>query len=570
MLQIKYAGRELLGRYRLTFFAMVMAAGTVAMAALTVAMSGALTTASGRALNPLGKLGADMVVTLPPPSQTWLEAHSIEKGITEDAIKSGYAKSNGDTGTVVIFSSETASDTISINEGMGLGVLNLGVFEGAFERDLKANKAVREVKAISLLSHGYEKQTTAKIITEETSIQPVQVSETEMTEMEKKAEADPIYQNYQAEAEKISAKPEPEYTDMDWQRLEELAELSGNRKMQIYNELRPDAYPAAVIEKKKVKPPEPKVEQRSETVGAIEPDKKSGLLTAGDITAGRFFSGSDEEAAILRQDFAAKRGLKVGDTWSVFDKEVLIVGLAWPGLRQNVPDIFVTSGWLEKTYDVKSVNLLLVKAKRAKDILAIKKFIETEAPGAIITSDRSISQKISGSVLETKRLVYGYGVLINVLVVFVCVVVLVLINFYRFSRRRRDMAVLMALGWSKTRLFFQSILESFLLGLGGFFLAGGATIYGVRFINQRIDRLTVSMPRWEQINGLKDGLGFYTQNSDSFNRNAVVDTLSLQLHVDYFALLSIGAAAMAVMVLVGALSAVRMFTVRPSDALREP
>lgn len=571
MFNLTYAVREILGRYRLTVMGVLTGAIAVTVVALTVHLADSLSEANDISLKPLNRLGSDIIVTLPRDSKPF--AISDINIAVDQALMSSNGRisdvSNEQT-KVLIENAETTDSTIYLSEGLGVSLDTLGFFAPDFEERLDSHTNVREIKSVSLLGHHYEKQTTAKIVTEETSIQPVQLTEAEALELEEKANADPVFKAYSDEQRRFVDIPEEEYTEADWKRMEELTSLMGPLKMRIYNELRPDAFPAALIERKVVKPPAPKVERRDETVGAIAPDEKSGLLTAGDITDGRFFSGPDEEAAILRQDFAAKRGLKAGDTWRVFEKNIPIVGIAWPGLRQNVPDIFVTSGWLKKTYNLELVNLLLVKAKNAKDIPDIKKFIEKEAPGAIVVNDRSIGKKISGSVIETKKLVYGYGVLVNFVVVFVCVLVLVLINFYRLSRRRRDLAVLMALGWSKARLFFQSLLESLILGVCGFLVAGAATVYGVDAINRSMEPLTVSMPRWEQVEGLKSGLGFYTQNSESFNRGAVVDTLRLRLQIDYHTLLSVGVAAIAVIVLAGALSTARIFIVRPSDVLREP
>jgi len=283
------------------------------------------------------------------------------------------------------------------------------------------------------------------------------------------------------------------------------------------------------------------------------------------VTQGRFL-GSGKEEAVVETAYARRFGIKVGDTVSLSDRRLRVVGLldASKAPKIAVANIYVplveaqsmaaASGQVQSVspFAPEDVNLVFIKADQAKVPALSSELRHMLGKNAAIASSDSFL-KLLGSVFAVSDKFAVAASLIALLVS-------VLISFKTMAgnvvERTREIGVLKAVGWTGRNVMSQILAESLVQGLLGGILGlalGFVVAFGLSF-------LTVAIPiPWE----MSPAPHFLPGGGDQ-----IFKTLNLPVRVPWSlaaiaALLSLAVGGVTGGLLTGAVS-----RIKPSEVLR--
>lgn len=321
--------------------------------------------------------------------------------------------------------------------------------------------------------------------------------------------------------------------------------------------------PREVI-KQVLNPPQTDLATEPYTVAGVDPARPGlGLITPSQIVKGRFFTNGKTDEVVLGEGYANRKDYAVGGTVGLNGKNYAIVGLARPPLGGTSADIYTSlAGLQEMSSRTGRVNTLLVRADNAADVPALTKAIQRTFPGASVTSAKDLANSITGSLVSAGTLANRLGVALGALAVFAAVLIAVLLTLSSVAKRVRELGTLAALGWSRGLIIRQVLVESFTQGaLGGIIGAalGAAAAFGLTSagISLRADAATQAGPLTSSF-----GLGKVLSDTAS---EAIVLTAPLRPMVLLVAVaLAVGGGLIA-----GGAGALRAARLRPADALRE-
>lgn len=289
-----------------------------------------------------------------------------------------------------------------------------------------------------------------------------------------------------------------------------------------------------------------------------------GMITPTQISAGAFFSAAAEtKEVVLAEGYAKRKDLDVGEAIVLNAIEYKIVGLARPPLGGQSADIYLPLDELQRlSARADRVNMLFVRADSAADVERISKQIERVFPGAQVTSAKDLASQISGSLVDAGNLADRLGVALAAMALVSAVLIAVLLTLSSVAKRIRELGTLGALGWPKGLIVRQVVAESFAQGtLGGLFGAalGVAIALGITALAPQLDASAA-----QQSGPLTASFGLGRVLSDESSQSI---TLSAPVEPGM-----VGAAAglaLAGGLLAGLAGAARAARLRPADALRE-
>jgi putative ABC transport system permease protein len=237
----------------------------------------------------------------------------------------------------------------------------------------------------------------------------------------------------------------------------------------------------------------------------LDPNATSGpgRLRAA-VLSGRFLNSSDGAVAVADATYARQNGISPGQTVVVAGQSFTIVGLvdtsrigqvANANLYIPLADAQALSAHAPNVLSVfdfrpDDANILFLKVNQAQTDTVIAAVSQLLGPSALVSSARSFDETLG----ETFLLVDRFGWLVGLAGLFVGMGVVLRAMVSNLWERRRDIAVMRAVGWRRSDILRQLIAEVLLLALAGS-LAGLAMAELVTFgLNQT--NVTVPVP-WE-------------------------------------------------------------------------
>jgi ABC-type antimicrobial peptide transport system permease subunit len=306
-----------------------------------------------------------------------------------------------------------------------------------------------------------------------------------------------------------------------------------------------------------VNPPQTDIESESYTIAGVQTGRPGiGLLTAGQVTKGRFLSGGRE--AVISDAYASRRSLEVGSTLNLNGTKFKVVGLAEPPLGGQGADVYVPLAQLQKLSGQKGlVNVVLVRADDSSSVALAEQSIKTNYGEAQVATSKQVADQISGSLVDAANLTDNLGLLLSIVAAAAAFLLAALLALSSVGKRVRELGTLKALGWTQGKVVRQIAGESLATGILGGVAGVVLGLVVIALINAFGPTLTAS-----STTGGFSLLGV-EQAAQTASR-----TVSLTAPAEAGILLGGFALALLGGLLAGTAGALRAARLRPADALR--
>ncbi len=311
-----------------------------------------------------------------------------------------------------------------------------------------------------------------------------------------------------------------------------------------------------------INPPKTDIHLTGFTIAGVDiTNREMGLITPAQIVKGAFLSRSpDEGEAILQEAYALRKGLSVGAPVVINGTSFKVVGLAQPPLGGLTADVYLPLSELQRLSDrAGRINLLMIRVDRAADVARVSKAIEAAFPGARVASAKALADRVSGSLVDATRVVDQLGRVLALVVLAVAFLIASLATLASVHRRGRELGTLRALGWRKSRVVRQIVIESVLQGIAGGVLGIGLGIMATFAIGWFTPPLQATATPWSEPLAVGEHL----------TGPAVHQTLHLEPHPDMLMMLLALALAMLGGLIAGTAGSLRAARLRPAAALRD-
>ena len=215
-------------------------------------------------------------------------------------------------------------------------------------------------------------------------------------------------------------------------------------------------------------PPQTDIESESYTIGGVQlGDPTMGLVTAAQVTKGRFLQGGRE--VVVSATYAARQSLKVGSKLNLNGTRFTVVGLVEPPLGGQGVDVYMPLAQLQKLSGQKNlVNVVLVRAEDGDSVGAVEQRISDTYAQAQVASAEQVAGTISGSLVDAANLSKSLGLALSVVAAVAAFLLAALLALSSVGKRVRELGTLKALGWTQRRVTRQVAAESLTQGvLGG-------------------------------------------------------------------------------------------------------
>lgn len=222
------------------------------------------------------------------------------------------------------------------------------------------------------------------------------------------------------------------------------------------------------------------------TVTGIPETTTLGPIAAATVTEGRAFESSDSGAsvALISAAYAAAESLTVGDSLTVADSEIEIIGIVVSDQVVELSDIYLplTTAQTLASMDGQ-ISDIYVQAANAGAVDAAAEAISGALPEATVSTQSDLANSVAGTVSTASSLVSGMGLWLTIGILVAAFVLAILFTVSSVNRRTRDFGTLKAIGWSDRRVTAQVALESFIQALIGAGLGIVVALAGILAIN---------------------------------------------------------------------------------------
>jgi ABC-type antimicrobial peptide transport system permease subunit len=219
-----------------------------------------------------------------------------------------------------------------------------------------------------------------------------------------------------------------------------------------------------------INPPQTDTTTTSYTAAGVDPaHPDQGLVTKSQLTEGAWLDPNSPTDVLISTAYANKNNLKVGGTLPINGVDYKIVGLVNPSLSGNTADVYFSLAKIQELASKQArVTSVLVKAKSAADVDGVVAQIKTALPGAQVVTTKDLSDQVTGSLADAKKLTDRLGGALGAIVLIAAFIIAVLLTLSSISKRVREIGTLRAIGWSKMRVVRQILTETLGIGvLGG-------------------------------------------------------------------------------------------------------
>lgn len=214
----------------------------------------------------------------------------------------------------------------------------------------------------------------------------------------------------------------------------------------------------------------PPVSFSSFSVAGVQPTSTGvGLLTASEITSGRYFTSADSASAVavVASSYATQHSLKVGSAIDVSGKSLKVVGIAdMPS--GSTTDVFIPLGESQKLASLSGkISTVYVSVASASDVSRVQSEIEHLFPKATVTTSADLAKEVNGSLSSAASLAANLGKWLAIAALLAAFLIAALLMMGAVSRRVREFGTLKALGWRTRRVVGQVMGEGLTLGIVG-------------------------------------------------------------------------------------------------------
>lgn len=310
-------------------------------------------------------------------------------------------------------------------------------------------------------------------------------------------------------------------------------------------------------------------QNRELTVGlGIDPAEQvgPGRLRAG-VKSGRFLATGDQGVAVVDSSYAVERKLAVGSQVPVAGENFKIVGVVDTSRAGQVANanvylpladaqrIIAAAPGVTKVHDVRptDVNVVFVRGNPTRGDAVGADVADVLGSDALVTTPRSFD-KVLG---PTFALIDRFGTLIGLVALLVAAAGLLRAVSANLMERRRDVAVLRAVGWPPGAVIRQLTGETAVITLLG--LAAGVAIAAIVTWALRWTEVTIPVP-WE----LSPTPHFLAGGAKQ-----LAMTVPLRASLTPVSVAAAVVASLAIAALVSFMSARRVLTIKPVEVWRE-
>ncbi len=219
----------------------------------------------------------------------------------------------------------------------------------------------------------------------------------------------------------------------------------------------------------------------------LEPDRYASILGIDDNEVGlaglgeRLTDGkpihADSKAVLVDSDYAAKNGVKLGDTVKVGDGAFPVAGIVDAARSGKVvrADIYMPLGIAQflaaaapeitalYPFGPTDANLVLVKADREQLEGVVAKITALLGKQGVVSSELSMRQALSGALFLSQSM----GLIIASIVSAFAAAFVWRATASAVAERRRELAILQAVGWSWPHIREQVLIENLMLAVAG-------------------------------------------------------------------------------------------------------
>ena len=248
-----------------------------------------------------------------------------------------------------------------------------------------------------------------------------------------------------------------------------------------------------------VDPPSTDIKSESYTAAGVDPAQpQSGLVTAEQLTDGRWIAKGAANEVLLNVAYANTKSLKVGSVIPINGTDYTVVGLVRPTLTGSTADVYFPLTTLQQLAGKEGrVTQVLVKADSADNVDAVAAAIRTQLPGAEVVTTKALADQVTGSLTDARSLANRLGGALAVIVLIAAFVIAVLLTLSSIGKRVREIGTLRAIGWSKGRVVRQLLGETMGIGVLGGVLGlgvGALVALGVRTFSPSLSATTAGVP----------------------------------------------------------------------------
>lgn len=314
-------------------------------------------------------------------------------------------------------------------------------------------------------------------------------------------------------------------------------------------------------------PPQTDIESTTYTAGGVDPSNpKSGLVTEGQVTEGRYIAADATDEVMVATSYAKANKLKVGSELTINDKTFTVVGLVEPAVQGSAADIYFP---LESLQEIANragrINTVLVSAKSADDVEAVAAAIRKQfGDEAQVVTTASLASQVTGSLQDTKKLADRFGGVLAIIVLASAFSLAALLTLGSISKRVREIGTLRAVGWSRRMVVRQILVETLGISVIGAVLGIALGLGAGAAIGTFSPELTATVPTVNSSARLLESVG--ASAGDAVGN--ATQTLRLTVPVDATTIVVGVLLALLGGLLAGGVGAWRASRMQPAEALR--
>ena len=218
-----------------------------------------------------------------------------------------------------------------------------------------------------------------------------------------------------------------------------------------------------------VNPPQTDITANAYDAAGVDPSNQhSGLITAAQLTSGKWFDPNSPNEVLVSESYANKQKLAVGGKITINGQEYTVVGIVRPPSSGETYDVYFPLATLQKLASKPDrVTQILVTAKSSGDVDKVAAEIKQQLPGAEVVTAKSLADQATGSLKDAHDITHKFGGVLAVIVLIAAFIIAALLTLSAISKRVREIGTLRAIGWSKGRVVRQLIGETLAIALLG-------------------------------------------------------------------------------------------------------
>ena len=317
-----------------------------------------------------------------------------------------------------------------------------------------------------------------------------------------------------------------------------------------------------------VNPPTTDINSANYTAAGVDPNSpKAGLVTAEQVTSGRFLNPGANDEVLLNVAYANKKNLAVGGTLPINGTDYKIVGIVNPTLSGTTADVYFPLSTMQELSNKQGrVNQVLVRVKNSASVDKVAKEISQALPGAQVVTTKALASQVTGSLNDAKKLADRLGGALAVIVLAATFAIAMLLTLSSVAKRVREIGTLRAIGWPKAKVVRQVLTETLGIGVLGGVIGIGIGYLAAAAVSAFSPTLTASNPGVPNAgsSSLAGLFGPAVQNTAS----AITHNVKVHAPVHFSTLLlGVGFAVLGGL-LAGAVGGWRAARMSPAEALR--